>query len=84
MGSVKAYVSRTGRVYGVRIVGEGAGEMIGEWGLVIQKRIRVHHVAFLQHAFPTMSFLTKRVAEGWLMNRTRGAGVRRLARWLCR
>lgn len=84
VGSVKAYVSRTGRVYGVRIVGEGAGEMIGEWGLVIQKRIRAHHVAFLQHAFPTMSFLTKRVAEGWLMNRTRGAGVRRLARWLCR
>lgn len=40
VGSVKAYVSRTGRVYGVRIVGEGAGEMIGEWGLVIQKRIR--------------------------------------------
>lgn len=84
VGSVKAYVGKTGRVYGVRIVGEGAGEMIGEWALLIQKRIRIHHVAFLQHAFPTMSFLSKRVAEGWLMNRTRGPGVRRLARWLCR
>ncbi|MCX7750345.1 MAG: FAD-dependent oxidoreductase [Candidatus Bipolaricaulota bacterium] len=84
VGSVKAYVGTTGRVYGVRIVGEGAGEMIGEWALVVQKRIRIHHVAFLQHAFPTMNFLTKRVAEGWLMNRTRGPGVRRLVRLLCR
>jgi len=84
VGSVKAYVSKTGRVYGARIIGEGAGEMIGEWGLLIQKRLRIHNIAFLQHAFPTMSFLTKRVAEGWLMNRTRGAGMRRMARWLCR
>jgi len=84
VGSVKAYVSKTGRVYGVRIVGEGAGEMIGEWALLIQKRLRIHNVAFLQHAFPSMSFLTKRVAEGWLMNRTRGAGMRRIARLLIR
>ncbi len=84
VGSVKAYVSKTGRVYGARIIGEGAGEMIGEWGLLIQKRLRIHNIAFLQHAFPTMSFLTKRVAEGWLMNRTRGAGMRRMARLLCR
>lgn len=84
VGSVKAYVSRSGRVYGARIVGEGAGEMIGEWGLLIQKRLRIHTIAFLQHAFPTMSFLTKRVGEGWLMNRTRGPGMRRMARWLCR
>jgi pyruvate/2-oxoglutarate dehydrogenase complex dihydrolipoamide dehydrogenase (E3) component len=84
VGSVKAYVSKTGRVYGARIVGEGAGEMIGEWGLLIQKRLRIHNIAFLQHAFPTMSFLTKRIAEGWLMNRTRGAGMRRMARWMCR
>ena len=84
VGSVKAYVSKTGRVYGARIIGEGAGEMIGEWGLLIQKRLRIHNIAFLQHAFPSMSFLTKRVGEGWLMNRTRGAGMRRMARWLCR
>lgn len=84
VGSVKAYVSKTGRVYGARIIGEGAGEMIGEWGLLIQKRLRIHNIAFLQHAFPSMSFLTKRVGEGWIMNRTRGAGMRRIARWLCR
>lgn len=84
VGSVKAYMSKTGRVYGARIIGAGAGEMIGEWGLVIQKRLRIHNIAFLQHAFPSMSFLTKRVGEGWLMNRTRGAGMRRIARCLCR
>jgi len=27
---VQAYASKTGRIYGTRIIGEGAGEMIGE------------------------------------------------------
>jgi len=59
----------TGRIYGARIVGEGSGEMIGEWALAIQKKIRIWDIMFLQHSFPTMSFLTKRVAEMWMMNR---------------
>ncbi len=69
IGSVRAYASKTGRIYGVRIIGEGAGEMINEWGLAIQNKLRMHKIMFLQHSFPTMSFLTKRVSEGWMMNR---------------
>ena len=80
VGSVRAYVSKTGRIYGVRIIGEGAGEMINEWGLAIQNRLRIHKIMFLQHSFPSMSFLTKRVSEGWMMNRMRS----RLLRALCR
>jgi len=82
VGSVKAYVSRTGRIYGVRIIGEGSGEMINEWGLAIQNRLRIHKIMFLQHSFPSMSFLTKRVSEGWMMNRMKGRFMRRLARWM--
>jgi len=80
VGSVRAYVSKTGRIYGVRIIGEGAGEMINEWGLAIQNRLRIHKIMFLQHSFPSMSFLTKRVSEGWMMNRMQS----RLLRSLCR
>jgi len=69
-GWVKAFIHPvTGRIYGARIVGEGSGEMIGEWALAIQKKIRIWDIMFLQHSFPTMSFLTKRVAETWMMNR---------------
>lgn len=69
-GWVKAFIHPvTGRIYGARIVGEGSGEMIGEWALAIQKKIRIWDIMFLQHSFPTMSFLTKRVSETWMMNR---------------
>jgi len=80
VGSVRAYVSKTGRIFGVRIIGDGAGEMINEWGLAIQNRLRIHKIMFLQHSFPSMSFLTKRVSEGWMMNRMQS----RLVRALCR
>jgi len=82
VGSVRAYVSKTGRIYGVRIIGEGAGEMINEWGLAIQNRLRVHKIMFLQHSFPSMSFLTKRVSERWMMNRMESPFLRRIVRWL--
>ncbi|MBN1858877.1 NAD(P)/FAD-dependent oxidoreductase [Candidatus Bipolaricaulota bacterium] len=80
VGSVRAYVGKAGRIHGVRMIGEGAGEMINEWGLAIQNRLRIHKVMFLQHSFPSMSFLTKRVSEGWMMNRMKS----RLLRTLCR
>jgi len=80
VGSVRAYVLPSGRVLGARIIGEGASEMINEWGLAIQNRIRIHKIMFLQHAFPSMSFLTKRVAESWMMKRMENPTLRRFAR----
>ena len=81
-GFVKVFVSRSGRILGVRIVGQGSGEMINEWALAIQKGIRIHDIMLLQHSFPSMSFLNKRVAETWMMNRMRSAGLRRMLRRL--
>ncbi|MBN2299249.1 MAG: hypothetical protein JXM72_11675 [Deltaproteobacteria bacterium] len=43
--------------------------LINEWGLAIQKGIRITDILFLQHSFPTMAFLNKRIAETWAMNR---------------
>ena len=80
VGSVKAFVSEGGRIHGVRIIGNGAGEMINEWGLAIQNRLRMHKIMFLQHAFPSMSFLSKRVAEGWMMNRMQSKALQRMAK----
>jgi pyruvate/2-oxoglutarate dehydrogenase complex dihydrolipoamide dehydrogenase (E3) component len=68
-GFVKTFVSPFGKIYGVVIVGEGSGEMINEWALAIQKKMRLTDIMFLQHSFPTMGFLTKRVSEIWMMDK---------------
>ncbi len=77
-GFVKVFASAAGRIYGASIVGEGSGEMINEWALAIQKNIRLHDVMLLQHSFPTMGFLSKRVAETWMMGLMKSP---RLQRW---
>jgi len=67
IGYVRVFANGWGRVFGAIIVGDGSGEMINEWALIIQKKIRLYSVLFLAHSFPTMGFLTKRVAEQWVM-----------------
>jgi pyruvate/2-oxoglutarate dehydrogenase complex dihydrolipoamide dehydrogenase (E3) component len=81
VGSVRVYASPAGRIYGVRIIGEGAAEMINEWGLAIQSRLRLHRLVFLQHAFPSMSFLSKRAAESWMARRMQNPLVQKIVRW---
>ena len=80
VGFVKAFVSYFGRIYGVSIVGEGSGEMINEWALAIQKKIRLHDIMFLQHSFPTMGFLTKRVSEEWMMKKMESSWMKKMCK----
>ncbi|GAB4153813.1 MAG: FAD-dependent oxidoreductase [Planctomycetota bacterium] len=82
VGFVRVFVSTMGKIYGATIVGEGSGDMINEWGLAIQKGLRMHDIMFLQHSFPTMSFLTKRASEKWMMNRMKSSFLKRMARWM--
>jgi pyruvate/2-oxoglutarate dehydrogenase complex dihydrolipoamide dehydrogenase (E3) component len=84
IGSVKVYASAAGRVYGACIVGEGSGEMINEWALIMQKKIRLHEIMLLQHSFPTMGFLTKRAAETWMMGHMKSGFVQGMCRAMFR
>lgn len=84
VGYVKVFANSLGRVFGVSIVGDGSGEMINEWALIIQKKIRLLSVMFLAHSFPTMGFLTKRVAEKWMMEKMKSSLVQRLCRFFYR
>jgi len=59
---------------------EGSGEMINEWALIIQQKIRLHSVMFLAHSFPTMGFLSKRVAEIWMMDKMESSNLRKFIR----
>lgn len=84
-GFVKVFASKWGKIYGVVIVGEGSGEMINEWALAIQSGIRLHRIMMLQHSFPTMGFLSKRIGEIWMMNRMKQSSVMRaIARFMFR
>ena len=85
VGFVKVHASKWGRIYGASIVGEGSGEMINEWALAIQKKIRLHEIMMLQHSFPTMGFLSKRIAEVWMMGLMKNsARLRQMARMMYR
>lgn len=83
-GYVDVYTNYFGRVYGVGIVGEGSGEMINEWALVIQKNISLLSILFLAHSFPTMGFLSKRVAETWMMEKMKSPFLRTMCRFFYR
>lgn len=83
-GFVKAFIGYSGRILGVCIVGEGSGEMINEWALVVQKRLRITDLLFLQHSFPTMGFLSKRVAETWMMKKAQNSLFKKLSRFFFR
>lgn len=84
IGYLEALVSPCGKIYGMRIVGDGSGEMINEWALAIQKKVRMHDILFLQHSFPTMSFLSKRIAETWVMNKMEMPFVRKILPFIFR
>jgi pyruvate/2-oxoglutarate dehydrogenase complex dihydrolipoamide dehydrogenase (E3) component len=83
-GFVKAFVSPTGKIYGAYIIGEGSGEMINEWTLAIEKKLRIHNIMMLQHSFPTMGFLTKRIGETWMMNKMRSNTIKNICRFMFR
>ena len=83
-GFVRAFSNRMGKIYGAVIIGEGSGEMINEWALAVQKKLRMHDIMFLQHSFPTMGFLSKRISETWMMNRMKSSIIKKICRFMFR
>ncbi len=64
-GLIKVVADKGGRVLGCSIVGPGAGELIGLWALVIDRRLTLRHVAGLVLPYPTYSEIGKQVAGAW-------------------
>lgn len=81
-GWVKVYTNQWGRIYGVSIVGQGSGEMINEWALAIQTKRRLFHIMLTMHSFPTMGFLSKRVAEIWMMDLMKKSSMQKILKML--
>ncbi|MDR5658415.1 NAD(P)/FAD-dependent oxidoreductase [Serpentinicella sp. ANB-PHB4] len=66
-GFVKVITDLRGTIYGVTICGEAGSELIHEWVLAMQNRLTMFNIVMMQHTFPTLSLLNKRVAEQWMM-----------------
>lgn len=84
VGFVKVLTTATGKLHAATVVGEGSGDMVNEWGLAIQRKLRMYDILFLQHSFPSMAFLNKRIAETWMMKRMQLPWLRAIARTLYR
>lgn len=84
IGFIKAYTSPTGRIYGASIVGEGSGDIINQWAMAIQKKMRITDIVFLQHSFPSHGFITKMLSEKWMMNKMNSRLIRLFCRIFCR
>jgi pyruvate/2-oxoglutarate dehydrogenase complex dihydrolipoamide dehydrogenase (E3) component len=77
-GLAKIVLGRRGRILGATIVAPRAGEMIGLWGLAIQRRLPIGAIASSLAPYPTLSEISKRAAGGFYTPRLFGARTRRL------
>ncbi|MGG5890351.1 dihydrolipoyl dehydrogenase family protein [Falsiroseomonas sp. HC035] len=77
-GLIKVVLGRRGRILGATIVAPRAGEMIGMWGLAIQKKLGIGAIAASLAPYPTMSEISKRAAGGYYTPSLFGPRTRRL------
>ncbi len=68
-GFIKIICSKSGKIYGATIIGEAASELIHEWTMAIQFKIKMSQIMMMQHSFPTISMLNKMVTEDWMMKK---------------
>ena len=83
-GHIKIIAGRRGRILGVGIVGEGAGELIDTWSLAIAGGLTLRQMTAHVVAYPTRSEIGKRAAISYFAGATGNPWVRRLVRWLSR
>ncbi|MFM9860338.1 FAD-dependent oxidoreductase [Pseudoxanthobacter sp. M-2] len=83
-GLIKVVAEKGGRVLGCSIVGPGAGELIGLWGLAIDRRLKLRHLAGLVLPYPTYSEIGKQAAGAWYKPSLFSDRTRWLVRWLAK
>lgn len=81
-GKIKVITERRGRVLGVSIVGENAGELLMPWLPVVQKKQSLRKMADLIVAYPTLSEINKRVAIKFYHPVFFSNKVKALVKWL--
>lgn len=65
LGFIKAVLTKRGKILGVTIVGNRAGEMIHEFALAMKAGLKVTDIASLIHVYPTMSGSIQNLCNGY-------------------
>ncbi|MGI9356954.1 MAG: dihydrolipoyl dehydrogenase family protein [Rhizobiaceae bacterium] len=81
-GLIKIITNKKGRIEGVSIAGEMAGEMINMWALAISQGMTVRDVAGYIPPYPTMTEIGKRAATAYYTPSTKNPWVQRVIRFL--
>ena len=81
-GTIKVLVTPAGRLLGCQIAGPRAGELIHEWVVAVNGRVRLSAVAGAVHAYPTLSEISKKAASGYYAGKLFGARTRKVLRLL--
>ena len=81
-GLIKIITRKNGKIEGVSIVGQNAGEMINMWALAISKNMKVSDIAEYVSPYPTMTEIGKRAATSYYIPGTRKPFVRKLIGFL--
>jgi len=61
-GFIKVAHRKDGRILGVTIAGEQAGELIHEWALAIEHNLKLKDIAFTLHSYPTFGMANMQAA----------------------
>ncbi len=64
-GMIKVVALNNGKILGATILAPGAGDMLGMWGLAIQKGMKLSDIAGTIAPYPTMGEISKRAAGAW-------------------
>ena len=83
-GFVKLVHRSNGTVLGATIVAGRAGEMIHEWGLAIDQKLKVGQLAQSIHIYPTYSISTMQIAAKLKVDQVLSGNTGRLVKGLAR
>ena len=81
-GFIKIIIGKKGRILGASIVGVNASELIHEWTMAIQYKKTIIDIMMMQHSFPTISMISKMVAEDWMMGKMKSPLIHKIIKML--
>lgn len=81
-GKIKAVGLKNGKILGVSILAENAGEMLPLWSLALSKGMKFKDIASLILPYPTRSEICKRVSSAWYTEALFSDKIRKLVNFL--
>lgn len=81
-GMIKVTILKNGKILGASILSSNAGDMLGLWGLAVQKGMKLSDIAGMIVAYPTLSEASKRVAGSWYTPKLFSEKTRKIVQFL--